>query len=288
MYLRTNLAVVVVLYKKEILDSKTLSGLVESSIDFQGSKLVIWNNGPSKLKSHNVTDLLNKGLEVEIKETVKNESLAKIYNRFIASNCADNYMILDDDTELNESYLKKSLALKSSQLGVPLILFDGNIKGPRVNNSIVSHEHYKCKSVDKVLAVGSGLVIGSQFAQLVSSKYGSVFDERFYLYGVDTTFCFRVNSLSCGDKVILLPSLNHSLSRLEVESRSVVEFRVKERGYDIGLQWRYYYPIYKCVYKISRAFIINTLIFLKLKRGPLNLKYILKSFFLGAHYRSEK
>ena len=288
MYLLNKFAVVVVLYNKEILDSKTLLSFIESTVNFNGSKLVIWNNGPLKLKSYNVTGLVEKGFDVEIKETIENESLAKIYNQFIASTTADNYMILDDDSELNESYLKKVLALESSKIGVPIILFNNTIQGPRINNEVLQDSTYICKSKDKVIAIGSGIVIGHDFVKLIIQMYGNLFDERFYLYGVDTTFFFRVNQLGFSSSICFLPPLSHSLSRLESESKNVREFRVKERAYDVGLQWRYYYPLHKAIYNILRITVVNLFRLLKIKRGPLNLKYILKAYFLGVHYRFKK
>ncbi|MBB1356384.1 hypothetical protein H5072_20460, partial [Pseudoalteromonas sp. SR45-5] len=106
--MQSKLAIVVLLFKKEISDSKTLSTLLESNLNFQNCKLTVWNNGPDELINKNLEPFMLKGFEVEVIETVENESLAKIYNRFINKNIAQKYIILDDDTQLNDLYLENA------------------------------------------------------------------------------------------------------------------------------------------------------------------------------------
>lgn len=283
-----NSAIIVIIYNKEIHQSKTLNRLAQSKLSFSNCQLVIWNNGPFSLDNRNVSQLISRGFNVEIQETIKNESLAKIYNLFISQFDSKSYIILDDDTDLNDQYLSEALNLGESEVGIPTIQFDNKTEGPIINLTIIQDHKYVCKSKDKIFAIGSGLVIGKNICDEIKGVYGSVFDNNFYLYGVDTAFCFRLNRLEKNERVTILPPLSHSLSRLESESGGISRFRVKERGYDVGLQWRYYYPLYIAFYKISKLVAINLLRVLKIKKGPLNLSYTLKAFISGSHYRNEK
>ncbi|KAA1152430.1 hypothetical protein EU510_10185 [Pseudoalteromonas sp. FUC4] len=286
--MQSKLAIVVLLFKKEISDSKTLSTLLASNLNFQNCKLTVWNNGPDELSNKNLEPFILKGFEVEVIETIENESLAKIYNRFINTNVAQKYIVLDDDTQLNDSYLGDAFSLDESQVGIPLILFNGKVEGPKINYKVVQSTSDECKNNDDILAIGSGLVIGCEVAEALKSVYKDVFDSKFYLYGVDTTFCYRLNGLKQNKNLKLLSGLNHSLSRLESEPEAITAFRAKERGYDVGLQWRYYSPFYKSIYRLLRLALINLQRFAGLKKGPLDIHFVLKAYCLGRHYRITK
>tara|TARA_R110002020_G_scaffold441582_2_gene652484 strand:+ start:25 stop:885 length:861 start_codon:yes stop_codon:yes gene_type:complete len=286
--MQSKLAIVVLLFKKEISDSKTLSTLLESNLNFQNCKLTVWNNGPDELINKNLEPFMLKGFEVEVIETVENESLAKIYNRFINKNIAQKYIILDDDTQLNDLYLENAFSLDKSQVGFPLILFNGKVEGPKINYKVVRSINDKCNHNDDILAIGSGLVIGCEVTEKLKSVYNDVFDSKFYLYGVDTTFCYRLNALEQNNNLKLMSGLSHSLSRLENEPEKITAFRAKERGYDVGLQWRYYSPFYKSMYRLLRLALVNLQRLAGLKKGPLDIHFVLKAYCLGRHYRITK
>ena len=98
-------AILVLLYNKEIEKSNTINSLVTSNCLFENSKILIWNNGPNSIKEDGVIPLLDLGYEVEIKETLNNESLSVIYNEFIDSIKSDKYIILDDDSALSSDFI---------------------------------------------------------------------------------------------------------------------------------------------------------------------------------------
>ena len=79
-------AILILLYNKEIKASSTINSLVNSEFQYPNAKVVIWNNGPVSLKSHNCTFIKKLGYEVVVEETLDNESLAVIYNKFLAMN----------------------------------------------------------------------------------------------------------------------------------------------------------------------------------------------------------
>ncbi|WP_413691538.1 hypothetical protein [Psychromonas sp. KJ10-2] len=95
----------------------------------------------------------------------------------------------------------------------------------------------------KVVSIGSGLVIGRDVAAFVKKIYGDIFDERFYLYGVDTTFFLRVFNSNLSNRINIISGFQHSLSRLQKESNEVKKFRCIERSYDKGLTIRFYKKI---------------------------------------------
>ncbi|MDO6635796.1 hypothetical protein Q4540_04725 [Pseudoalteromonas carrageenovora] len=279
-------AMLVLLYNKEINQSSTISSIVDSSARYTNTKIVIWNNGPEPLKERNTSSLSALGYKVEIMETLNNESLAVIYNRFIDVVKADKYILLDDDSKLNDDYINASRSNGKNNVAMPLISSNGVIEAPFINY-VPYRLTLEIAPTDKIITIGSGLVIGSQIAAQIKDKHGDIFDERFYLYGVDSTFCLRLFALKLTDKIRLIDGFDHSLSRLEREDKGITEFRLKERSYDTGLTLRYYYPPLKAVYSLFRITITN---FKKtlLKEAPCdNLVYLYKSFFSGKHYRDK-
>jgi hypothetical protein len=62
---------------------------------------------------------------------------------------------------------------------MPIISSQEVIHAPVVNNKPYSHD-IKLKPEDKVITIGSGLVIGKEITEKLKHKYGEVFDERFY------------------------------------------------------------------------------------------------------------
>lgn len=279
-------AMLVLLYNKEINESCTIDSLVTAKAKHKNSKIIIWNNGPESLRERNTCFLSALGYQVEIRETLNNESLAVIYNSFIDNVKANKYILLDDDSKLNDDYIEASEQCDESDIGMPLISSNGVIEAPFVNY-VPYRMSMEIKPTDKIITIGSGLVIGSKIAAQVKAKYGDIFDERFYLYGVDSTFCLRLFALNITEKIKFIDGFNHSLSRLEKEDKSITEFRVKERSYDTGLTLRYYYPLIKAVYSLFRLTIIKIRNTFLNKTSTEKLTYLYKSFLTGKHYRDK-
>ncbi|EKO3767286.1 hypothetical protein P0F26_002972 [Vibrio metschnikovii] len=265
------LAILIVLYGCELDESSTLHSLVRLSSQLNGVKLIIWNNGPNNL-NENVVLSFKSELDFELIQTIENISLAKIYNKFLSLNDCDNYVILDHDTSVNFDYLKA------------VVQFNGTIAAPKIYSKGVLHSprvvQLPLSSKREVTAIGSGLVISKSAVKHISKCFGNVFDERFVLYGVDTTLFYRL--ASCYDleeELFLLPGLAHSLSSDETESISVNQFRLKEKSYDFGLRLRFY-PSYD---KIILLFVLIAKSILK--KSPLKVGYIFKAILSGKHYR---
>jgi hypothetical protein len=249
----------VLLYNKEIQKSNTLLSLLCSSLIFNDCKLVIWNNGPCNLNSVNIDEFVKLGFDVDIIETIDNISLSRIYNSFIDRCPSHKYVILDDDSLLNHEYLVDVMQANDDFLSIPIIKSNGKYVSPLLNGQVIDNRN---EVINEVYSIGSGIVLGSKFVKLILDSYRDVFDERFYFYGVDTSFFCRVNDTSLQGKVRIISEFEHSLSRLDnTESKSKSDFRRKERAYDLALQLRYYYTMRKTIKKffiITLSYIVKT------------------------------
>jgi len=278
-------AILVLLYNKKISESKTLSTLAASDYQFSNAKLVIWNNGPKRLKAIDVSIFTDLGYQVQIVETINNESLAIIYNSFIRNNEAETYIFLDDDSTLNADYIQAASESESSVISMPIITSDGRVENPTIN--LIPFDFKKDISpTDSVLTIGSGLVIGRSIVLKLQKQFNSVFDERFYFYGVDTTFCHRLKMSNLVKNIRIIAGFEHSLSRLEIESYTMFKFRQKERSYDLGLTLKYYYSLPYSSYILSRVTLHIFKCTLLKKKRLFSLPLLFKAYLTGKHYKS--
>lgn len=280
-------SILVLLYNKEISASKTLNSLLKCSAQYNHAALVIWNNGPHRLVFDDVAEFERIGYSVFLEETLNNESLSVIYNDFILRYKSEKYIILDDDSTLNKSYILSSSKIKQSEVGMPVISSMGKITNPRVNRKLYDEKLVLNESC-KILTIGSGLVIGKNIASNLFEIYGDVFDKRFYFYGVDSTFCFRLFESDLIKYVSIIPGFEHRLSRMESESSEIVDFRRLERSYDFGLTLRYYKKTSSKIHGLLKLSISTLLKKVFRRKEKLIFKHVIKAFFSGRHYRSKK
>ncbi|WP_283709970.1 hypothetical protein [Pseudoalteromonas prydzensis] len=266
------IAVLVVLSNCKLLDSVTIKSLITSWSITSNTKFIFWNNGPVS-QPIDVKEL--NGLDINMVESLYNKSLAKIYYQFIERVHANIYVVLDHDSEVSPQYIAALNTITPEECAFPVILNGDKATGPLINGVTVSQP--TCLTDNDTL-----LAIGSNFINTIKTAYGNVFDERFYLYGIDSTFCYRLESLKlvANSKVIL--GFQYSLSRLESESGALTQFRKKERSYSFGLTLRYYK-------KLSYLRVLFILLFKRiLNKSPLSIAYIFKALIHGCHYRDEK
>lgn len=271
-------AVLVVLYNCKPLDSVTIKSLVTSWSVTSNAKFIFWNNGPVS-QSLDAKEL--NFLDFEMVESLYNESLAKIYNQFIERVHANVYVVLDHDSEVSPQYIEALNTITPEECAFPVIFNGDKATGPLINGVTVSQPTCLAGN-DTLLAIGSGVAIGSNIINTIKTVYGNVFDERFYLYGVDSTFCYRLESLKLIANSKVISGFQHSLSRLESESSAFTQFRKKERSYSFGLTLRYYK-------KLSYLRVLCILLFKRIfNKSPLSIVYIFKALIRGRHYRDEK
>jgi len=274
-------SILVVLYSCEIRESETINTLVSLGGGGKDVRLVIWNNGHQLLNEPNVDALLLKSFDsVEVIETVENKALSAIYNQFLERWSADRYVILDHDSTLNHEYLAEILCLKNIDIGVPLISSLGEVRSPVMRGEF--HEG-PYSSDDGFIAIGSGLVLSDKVVSTMLKSFATVFDERFYLYGVDTTFFLRVETLNLAASISLISGFKHSLSRLEKEIPEKKRFRSIERSYEFGLRWRYYYPQSKFLLFLFFKIILKRCLCM----DTLFITDIIKAIVIGRHYREK-
>lgn len=281
-----NTAILVLLYDKDISDSQTLNAFLSCNLLCCNSSLIIWNNGPSKLESFDVSLFENLGYRVFLEETLSNEALSIVYNRFISKYDAEKYIILDDDSRLEKNYLTESSKIGPKNIGIPIIFSSGKIIYPRVNKKTYCPD-MTLNEKSKIVTIGSGLVLGKDVAKSLHDFYGDIFDERFYFYGVDTTLFLRLFDRGFAKDTILISGFEHSLSRLEKESEEISEFRRIERSYNYGLTLRYYRGVDSKIHGILKLFITTGLKKIFRKRQKIIFTHAIKAFFYGKHYRSK-
>lgn len=222
-------SILVLLYNKKISESLTLNTI--SNVKSK-KNIVIWNNGPNKLNLNEdaIQELKNKNFQIYIEETIENLSLSKIYNTFLRKYKSNRYMILDQDSNLREYDIDKIFDV-CDYLVIP------NIKGVRTHQYI-SPIGFEKKQ--KIMAIMSGICFSQILAEHFVSLYENVFDERYYFYGVDSSFFFRLRKQkSLYNRIVLDGVIYHDLSRYDEEEHQSV-FRKKERSYDAGISFRNY------------------------------------------------
>lgn len=233
--------ILVILYNKEIKDSMTVKHLLKCE-PLLNTKIVIWNNGPSSVHFTDSENLFNEyGYSFEYFERLNNCSLAEAYNVVIERNSALRYIILDHDSQINDGYLKDINLISTDEVGMPKIYVNNTLVNPCID--MIPIENTPDDLGRKIVTtIGSGLVVGSCVASLIKENFGNIFDERFILYGVDTTFCYRLSMLKIQKSIKIIHGFEHSLSRLglEKEKSETLVFRKKERSCDLGLRIRYY------------------------------------------------
>jgi hypothetical protein len=278
-------AILILLYNKEITDSNTINSLINSGVQYPNAKLVIWNNGPVSLKNRDCVNIENLGYDVYIAETLNNESLAVVYNKFLSENTAKNYILLDDDSNINSEYILSSSKNKVTEVGMPIISSHDVVRSPKVNEQPYSPEIGLTPN-DKVITIGSGLVIGKEILAQLMLKYDRVFDDRFFLYCVDSTFCLRLFESKLTNKISIIPGFNHSLSRLEIEDFEKTKFRLIERSCSAGLLIRYYNPLSSALLKILLVGLVTIKRMLFRQNREIYFLVFLKAILVGKHYRS--
>ncbi|MCG3760579.1 hypothetical protein EXA21_09075 [Vibrio cincinnatiensis] len=273
-----NLTILVILYDCRLEDSKTLLSLF-SCEKINNYKICIVNNGPSVLGDNFLFNFPNVELR---QDCLDNRSLSIIYNEFISTYPSDYYVIFDHDTDISDSYfeLLDDVLCKRLVKDVYLpIIYDNNIRYYPVTNGKVFSE--LAGEIGNARTIASGVIFSNEIVDKVSGCFGNVFDTRFYFYGVDSTFFFRLNHL--GVTYYVTSSLNHSLSRNEKNEDSSY-FRIKERSYDFGLTVRHYFSLMnlaKIIYFIfTKPFKVG-------KYKSLKISYVLDALVTGKHYKNK-
>lgn len=259
-------------------ESQTINSLLPLIENDDSVDVVIWNNGP-KIWCDKQQQLIDDLKKCHWIESIHNRPLSSIYNDFLDNFESTNYIIFDHDTEVNSQYIYHALNSESVNIGAPIIRSHGRAVYPMVNKKFKAGP-YSIR--DLVVSITSGLLISKPIVALLKETYGSVFDERFALYGVDTSFFYRLHELGLGASIICLPQLSHSLSRFHKESPKVTEFRDIERSIDFALMHKHYvrrFSFIRMLFCVLKAF---------LGLSRLHPNVIFHHYLVGKHPRSER
>ncbi|MER3979940.1 glycosyltransferase [Klebsiella pneumoniae] len=276
-----DISVVIVIYKKNDLDlSATLVSLKPYIHLF--NNITIVNNGPEALLVNE--SLYFKKKNVTIIEHLANRSLSSIYNDFIKGKSSERFVILDDDTEILDSYISNLVfSRKKFDLGLPIIRsnHDKKIYYP-VNRNTSLKDNFEYNHQKGDYSISSGMIISSKLINRLCKEVGNVFDERISLYGVDISLFKRLDKLVINKAVFIQSGtiLEHDLSKFSKDSS---KFRKKELLIDLILQNNIYGDNF---IKISLK---NILFFLKgiSLLDSVAIKHTFYALIYKKHYRSE-
>ncbi|MEI9651344.1 glycosyltransferase family 2 protein [Enterobacter ludwigii] len=273
------LAILVLLYNKKPSESTSFISLDKTlqqlNTSYNNVQICLWNNGPDKFDTKD--DLTTSYYSTAIVETINNESLSVIYNKFLARFDSEKYLILDHDSFVSSEYINECLN-DSFEYIIPTIITQNGVQSPKIYN-LKSYVNNKT-----LLGIGSGICLTNHACSMVKNKFKTVFDERFYLYGVDSTFFLRLNKIGQADKIKISKStIFHSLSKFEDENKTIKKFREKERSYDQALTLRYYFSVFTFVTTFKK--IIGCIF---LNKSDINLFIFLAALVSGKHYKSIK
>lgn len=276
------LVILVVLFNKEVFESSTIRTLFLSGL--KNAKLIIHNNGPKEilLPDQILNTCNNINVDLEFVNCTSNLPLSILYNRFISSHSDyDKFSILDDDTEVTESFVSV-LNDSSYELELPRIIarVDNIAYYPLCNGKVVNKNSHL--DPQKTFSIGSGLIFTKDFVDTFKLNKMNVFDESYALYGVDFSLFRRMSLISKkGFKFNVKTSseLLHSLSRTEGADS---EFRRVERILDNVVTARRY-PSGSGYYQFAKKLVKE---FISLR---FNVFFVMcQSFFYGKHPRCFK
>lgn len=229
-----NKAIMIVIYGRQVESVASYNILIDYAKNNKDCNIVFWNNGPHRVNYIPDSD------NVFLCQTPENEKLSKIYNKFIESWKAETYLILDDDSVLSQYFLHRFDSMADC-LGVATIYDNDQPCYPLIDGEVrIQDASYKIND-STLMSIGSGLVLQRLVVDRLKNEFGDVFDERFRIYGVDSSFYFRLMMLNWGEaRFCVLPRINHCLSKNKEEVEAVKKFRARERSRDIALTLLYY------------------------------------------------
>ncbi|MGR3741267.1 glycosyltransferase [Companilactobacillus sp. DQM5] len=211
----TELAVVVVTYKTDFLNTPSSKILLDYAKKNK-IKLIIYDNKAvaPKISNRNVINI----------QTTENHGLAKPYNtalKYAIDNNAKWLMLLDHDTQITETYLKKVMSTNTEKIKaiLPIIKSNDTIISPLSANNYISLRKKEVPKQgltnDSIMAINSASVLSID--QLF--KIGG-FNEKFSLDFLDHWLFWEFNKIKSKKYIIVPEQIMHSLSVQNINSVS--------------------------------------------------------------------
>ncbi|MEQ1274398.1 hypothetical protein ABLT60_09975 [Acinetobacter ursingii] len=273
--------VIVVLYNKEVHDSKTIQSL--NKLSNRNFDLVVVNNGPNRIDMDlNYID--------SFQEYLWNKPLSNIYNDIINNNQSySRFVILDDDSIVPNNFLDELNAnyVEDIDLQVPLIVnsLDNRIYYPKLNHKTINESQLgeNISEYSEFHSIGSGLVVYHNLLKKFDNYGFKLFDENLVFYGVDITLFKRIINLKSkyklSFKIFCISRFNHSLSEKEPKFS---KWKKDEMLVAQTLLIKYYSRNnFKLFLSLFKILIKQTLTF-----NISNIYLVIKTFIIGKHSRS--
>lgn len=268
---------IVVLYNKNIQQSTTIQSFLKNRhllIDAEVT-LSIWNNGPKSVAKE-VNDFVSnlQSTNFAIYEELSNQPLSFVYNTLINPDTTN--IFFDDDTVITQRYMLSLIAFFNSdrEVFLPKIISLGQRRYPKVNKVAVDVDG----NLDElsVVSILSGIAIKTSLISRLVNHFGSVFDVRFNIYGVDTTLFYRLKSLHFSGYYVG-GELEHDLSGISAGGvNNISIFRVKERLWDFVLQTVLYLKV---------GSLMGLVKFVRIYRKRLSISFTLSVLLKGIVFR---
>lgn len=269
----------VVLFDRRPQDSQTLQSLA-SLLDEANVSLFVHNNGPTRLDEHDQAWLRNHfpKISLAVRENLANISLAEVYNE-VLEHPARAYAFFDHDSTVSPEYLQGLLTTQPYELVIPRIRTPGASRNPKWRGKVLTQDCSLESFQGGLRTITSGLALNAALVTGLRRTFGKVFDERYRLYGVDTSFFLRLDRFAKQNTVVVRVSgvIDHSLSRLEQVSDTSRRFRATERGYDLGITLRNYPHI------PTWASLVREIAKTVLLRGGVSWRAFVTGYVRGAH-----
>jgi GT2 family glycosyltransferase len=177
-------------------DSITLSSLLKQDLPSDDVRVVIWDNSPESVSDEKIIDDLNQRFKsVEFIHSPENTSLSVIYNSMIRNNTAALYVFLDQDSELSPTYIRS--VIEAAAENPKISLFAPQVRAQNLLVSPGSFKTFKGKlfeSISPGIQPSQGMTIvtsGMTVRPSLFKKTGLWFNEKLWLYAIDTDFFLR-------------------------------------------------------------------------------------------------
>ena len=208
------LLILVVLYNTPAAQSATLTSLLSQTDIGFATHLVIWDNSPQSMKDDALLyDLEGRFASVRYMHDGTNKPLSKLYNDVIRENSADLYLILDQDSDLQATYVanisKAAAENRDIALFAPQVIVGGKLVSPGGFGKVRGRQLADVPSGPVPARDFTVITSGLLFRREIFTRHALWFNENLWLYCVDTDFFLRFRDV-CPTFYITGERIGHS------------------------------------------------------------------------------
>ncbi|WP_072198395.1 hypothetical protein [Klebsiella pneumoniae] len=250
-------SILVVVYNKTLEQSATINTLTKFSF-YKRTRLTIYNNGPMEITIESKQKKLFNEIFYDsvLINDLNNKPLSLLYNGFIEDNKeANKVIILDDDTEITKCFID-AIFSSTADLELPRIISKetGRIYYPMLSGDISQVDAELDLNSKFCMSIASGLILDRKLLNEFYRRELKLFDERYALYGVDSSFFKRLKMLVRNGVCFNAKTSCYVRHSLSLTDKEFSEFRFKERLWDTAIStrcypsiWQYYMFFYNFV-----------------------------------------